>query len=134
MRILLTFFIGAALWDAFTTFYGTLSIFYSSYNMSFIDMITNDPRKTGAALGFSVVIMLLLFAAKSVFEKGFHLMFRILIGITFLYDVITSYIGNQAFIIQSPNTTVTQFFVLIGLTLVISGSSIAIPYLRDQEL
>jgi len=133
MRLLLAFFISAALWDAFTTFYGTLSIFYSSYDMGFAEMLTNDPRKTGAAVGFAIVIMLLLFSAKFVLEKGLHIMFRILIGITFLYDVVTSYIGNQAFIIQSQNTSVTQFFVLIGLTVVISSASIAIPYLKPQS-
>ncbi len=133
MRNLLIFFIIAATWDAFTTFYGTLSIFYSQFDMDFMQMITNDPRKTGAALGFSAVIVLLLLSAKAVLEKGFHIMFRFLIGITFVYDAVTSYMGNQAFILQSGDTTVSQFFILIGLTLVISGSSIAIPYIKASH-
>jgi hypothetical protein len=57
MRNLLKFFIVAATWDAFTTFYGTLSIFVNDYNIGFIEMIVLDYKKTFAALGFSAVMV-----------------------------------------------------------------------------
>ncbi len=133
MKKLLVFFILVATWDAFTTFYGTLSIFHSDYEMGVVEMITSDINKTLAAAGFSLVIVLLLLSAKAVITTGWHLMFRAIIVITFLYDVFTSYMGNQSFIINTSNTTISQFFILLGLTLVISGSTIAIPYVLESE-
>ena len=133
MKNLLVFFVLAALWDGFTTFYGTLSIFYGKYNMGLMDMIHYDYNKTFAAFGFSAVIVLLLLSTRAVVSTGWHVMFRMLVGITFIYDAFTSYMGNQSFIIQAAETTASQFFILLGLTLVVSGSTIAIPYLMDTE-
>ena len=133
MKKLLIFFIVAAIWDAFTTFFGTLSIFHNHYEMTLLQMIQADPNKTYAALGFSLVIVLLLLSAKAVVTTGWHIMFRMLVGVTFLYDVFTSYMGNKAYIIQSSTTTASQFFILLGLTLVVSGSTIAIPYLLEER-
>jgi hypothetical protein len=138
MRGLLGFFVVAAIWDAFTTFYGTLAIFHNEYSLGLVDMVTKDINKTIASIGFSLVIVLLLLSAKAVVTTGWHIMFRILVGITFMYDVFTSYMGNQSYIIQSSESTVSQFFILLGLTLVVSGSTVAIPYIaavksKDSE-
>ena len=133
MRNLLIFFVVATIWDAFTTFYGTLSILHNNYEMGLIDMITADMNKTFASAGFSFVIVLLLLSAKVVVTTGWHIMFRVIVGITFFYDVFTSYMGNQSFIINTSNTTISQFFILLGLTLVVSGSTIAIPYVLESE-
>ncbi len=133
MKNLLVFFIIASLWDAFTTFYGTLSIFYSNYETSFLEMISIDYKKTLAAFGFALVIVLLLLSAKAVLSSGWHIMFRVLVGLTFVYDAFTSYMGNQAFVIQSSEMTIPQFFIILGLTLFISGSTVAIPYLLHEN-
>lgn len=127
------FFVVAAVWDAFTTFYGTLSIFHNNYEMGLIEMITTDMSKTFASVGFSLVIVLLLLSAKAVVTTGWHIMFRIIVGVTFLYDVFTSYMGNQSFIMNTSGITVSQFFILLGLTLVVSGSTIAIPYVLESN-
>lgn len=133
MKNLLIFFALASIWDAFTTFYGTLSIFYSKYSLGLFEMMQMDYKKTLAAVGFAGVIVLLLLSAKAVLSGGWHIMFRVLVFVTFIYDAFTSYIGNQAFIIQSSEMTIPQFFIILGLTLVISGSTVAIPYLLAQE-
>ncbi len=133
MKKMLVFFILAATWDAFTTFYGTLSIFHSDYERGIIEMITSDMNKALAAAGFSLVIVLLLLSAKAVVTTGWHIMFRVIVGVTFLYDIFTSYMGNQSFIMSTSDTTISQFFILFGLTLVVSGSTIAIPYLLEES-
>jgi hypothetical protein len=132
MRILIVMFWVFALWDMFTTFYGTLSAL-SGKSLPFVRLITYDATITFTSIGFATIIMLILFATKYVVATGWHIMFRILVGITFIYDVVTSYYGNQTFIIGSHDITAIQFFIIIGLTLVVSGSTIAIPYLMEQK-
>ncbi|PID45521.1 MAG: hypothetical protein CSB47_08355 [Proteobacteria bacterium] len=133
MNGLLVFFIPAALWDAFTTFYGTLAILHGGSNSGLAEMMTKNPNTTLASIGFALIVVLLLLSAKSVIATGWHITFRMLIGVTFLYDVLTSYIGNQSLIINKVDSTASQFFIISGLTLAVSISTIVIPYLMEGD-
>jgi glucan phosphoethanolaminetransferase (alkaline phosphatase superfamily) len=133
MGLLIFFLYLFAAWDAFTTFYGVLSIFTRKFDLTFVEMLTHDPIYTGASAAVAIIILVILLAAKSVIQTGWHVGFRILVMVVFLYDLVTSYYGNQSFIIRSEDTTVEQFFILIGLTLFVSGATIAIPYAKESE-
>ncbi|MCT4655105.1 MAG: hypothetical protein N4A65_04775 [Cohaesibacter sp.] len=130
MPALMAFLVIFALWDSFTTFYGVLSIFTRQYDLSFAQMLTYDPIYTTTSAGVALIIAVILFSAKAVFQTGWHVGFRLLVGIVFLYDFVTSYYGNQAFIIRSQNISVEQFFILVGMTLFVCGATLAIPYAK----
>lgn len=133
MPALLIFLYAFAIWDAFTTFYGVLSIFTRQYDLPFGEMLAHDLIYTATSAAVAIIIAVILLSAKAVFHTGWHVGFRVLVGIVFLYDLVTSYYGNQAFIIRAAETTVEQFFILIGLTLFVCGATLAIPYAKASN-
>ena len=128
MRGLFALCIAFALWDAFTTYYGTLNILHGGFEGDVVQLTQEDVKKTAAAAGFAVVILVILVSGRQVLEGRISLLFRGVFGIALLYDVMTSYMGNQAFLIGSESVDAPQFFILLGMSLLVSGSAVAIPY------
>jgi hypothetical protein len=131
--MLLPVLIALAAWDFFTTFYGVLGIFHRTTSGDIIDMVMMDPIKTIASLAVATAIMLVLLSAKTVLENGWQLGFRVVFVVAFIYDAYTSYMGNLAFILRVDDPKLSEFFVIIGLTIFVSGSTSAIPYLIKKK-
>lgn len=134
MHALLKILIIFSLWDGFTTFYGVLSVFTGEFHLSFFEMVQYDLIYTLTSLAFAGIILAILLSARAVLQSGWHVGFRVLVGIAFAYDLFTSYIGNRTFIARTETVTVEQFFLLIGGTMFICGATMALPYLKPTTV
>jgi len=115
-------------WDGFTTFFGTNQILSGGIENLTIAIIS---------FFFAIIITSFLFCTKFILnEKSddfFPGLLRFLLLVSIGYDLYTSYIGNQEFILGG-NVNSQQFFVLIGMTILVSGSPIICSYLLDKVI
>jgi hypothetical protein len=122
MSILLISCFVTGLWDGFTTFYGTSQIMGS------------DPLQLIASVIFAVIITGFLFGTKIIWESSssnfLSFLLRSLWLVALGYDLYTSYLGNKNFIL-SGNVNDDQMIILIGMTILVSGSPIIFSYLSD---
>jgi len=113
------------LWDGFTTLYGTLAILGADTAQMFISVV------------MAVVIMGLLFSTRSIMKTDPVSLLGVLLRLLWLtavsYDLYTSYIGNEEFIIQGIAND-QQAVVLLGITILVSGSPIMFSLLQDRYL
>ena len=124
---LVIFFFGlASLWDGFTTFHGTANILANNNNVepNIIIIISSV---------FAIIILGFMWSTVYIWEMdGFsRLLFIVFWFVAVGYDLYTSYIGNLEFIMRGQVND-QQFIVLVGITLLISGSPIFVSLLSDQ--
>jgi hypothetical protein len=123
MPIALIIILGAAaLWDGFTTIYGTLQI------------LGTDVAPVIASLLCGALILSLLLNTKRImsWESDFSGgLLRLFWFIAVAYDLYTSWMGNQTFLVK---TTINdhKLAVLAGVTLLISGSPIVLSLLWEK--
>lgn len=131
LKRLLPLFLMVAMWDGFTTIFGTVSLL------------------GGASLGTVLIgvivsaLMLVLFYLtfdvwddKSIDSEEVRMIFRALWIAAAVYDLFTSFYGNRALIFDSTGSAGTggSLFVLILSTFIVSGSTlIAAWILNDDE-
>lgn len=124
MQILLIITGLTGLWDGFTTFYGISEI-----------MGTKNEEIIASAF-FALVIAGFLFGTKTIWETSkshaIAPMLKLLWFIAFFYDVYTSFYGNREFILHG-HVNDEQMIMLIGMTILVSGSPIIYSYLIDNR-
>ena len=123
MPILLIALVITGLWDGFTTFYGTQLILGDS-NIQLV-----------ASAAFAVIITGFLFGTKTVWSDidsaFFAIVLRLMWVTAFGYDIYTSYIGNRDIILSGADST-EKIAILVGMTVLVSGSPIVFSYLKDE--
>jgi hypothetical protein len=123
----------AGLWDGFTTFYGLSEIMGVS---DVLGMNSRDMTKLVASAFFALIVTGFLFGTKTIWESSKHNsiapILKLLWFIAFFYDVYTSFYGNQEFIFRG-NINDEQMMMLIGMTVLVSGSPIIYSYLIDDR-
>ncbi len=124
MRIILMVLLAlTGLWDGFTTLWGTSVILGDSSIHYFVSTL------------MALVTLGLLFSTHEIIETDvasfLGLLLRALWIMGVSYDLFTSYMGNEEFLIGGI-ANAQQFVVLIGITVVVSGSPIVFSMLRDQ--
>lgn len=126
---LLVYILGTTvLWDAFTTFYGSYIL---------LSIANENPIKPILlSILFMSVILGFLLATPSIWgeKRGFIIdwLLRFFWIIAFLYDLYTSYHGNQNFIFSNTIAS-SQQIMLIGITILISSTPIVFSYLYGDE-
>ena len=122
----------AGLWDGFTTFYGITDIMDVSHVMQ---LRNSDMTKIVASAFFALVITGFLFGTKTIWENSknhsIDPILKLLWFIAFFYDVYTSFYGNQEFIFHG-HINEEQMMLLVGMTILVSGSPIIYSYLIND--
>jgi len=133
MQIILFITGFAGLWDGFTTFYGLTEIMGVSDVM---ELKSREITKIIASACFALVITGFLFGTKTIWEtsknNAIAPILKLLWFIAFFYDVYTSFYGNQEFIFSGRSND-EQMMMLIGMTILVSGSPIIYSYLIDDR-
>ncbi|MCK5720048.1 MAG: hypothetical protein KAH84_08910 [Thiomargarita sp.] len=115
----------ASLWDGFTTVYGTTEILGGG-----------SPQILGASAIFSLIILAFLLNTNMIWKMAYDELLGGLLKIMWFvalgYDLYTSYIGNQYFILEGHGNN-TQLFILLGITLLVTGSPIFLSLLWDNK-
>jgi hypothetical protein len=123
MQILLIITGLTGLWDGFTTFYGISGI-----------MGTKGVGIIASAF-FALVIAGFLFGTKTIWDNSRNNpiapILKFLWFVAFLYDIYTSFYGNKEFILNGYVND-EQMIMLIGMTILVSGSPIIYSYLIDN--
>ena len=120
--LLIVVFGFAALWDSFTTVFGT------------VEILGEQGLQVTASVIFAAIIAGFLLSTAYIFHKG-GLVGQILIVFWFIalgYDLFTSYTGNLLFIMGGKVSDV-QTIVLIGMTILVSSSPILISLILDDD-
>ena len=115
----------SSLWDGFTTVYGTTSILKG-----------DDTHQIIAGVLLGAIILVLLYNTPTVLNYKHEVLgavLKILWACAIIYDFITSFIGNQAFLITSNTPDEIQKFVLFGLTLFVIVSPIILSLLMGDK-
>ncbi len=136
----------AALWDGFTTAYGTAKIFGA--NIVFNEELLaakNEPspaqsaKPTGERTFFMLfasvlfgALMLGLIISSGVIFTGANQWLKGLAVLAISYDLLTSFIGNQDLIYRGHVIGFAGWFVLLGFTIFVSGSSLILALLSKQ--
>ena len=114
----------ASFWDGFTTVFGTATI------------LDGGVAAGIAGLLFGLLIMSLMLNSKRVIETSTDsfegMLFRVLWFIAVFYDLYTSWLGNQEFIL-GQDASGSRIAVLIGLTLLVSGSPVLVSFLWNKK-
>lgn len=116
---ILLIFALAALWDAFTTVYGTYQI-----------LGMGEPQLVSSVI-FALVIFGILIWTPVFLDAGTFIPFKVLWFLALLYDFYTSLIGNKAFVIQSELNT-NQTIIIFGVALFITSTPVMLSYLLLQ--
>jgi hypothetical protein len=136
----------AALWDGFTTVYGTAKIF--GVNIVFTEAhptIQKDQsppqhaEPTGerkffvlfASVLFGALILGLIISSGLIFT-GTNTWLKGLNGLAIAYDLLTSFIGNLDLIYAGQVVGWLGWPVLLGLTLFVSGSSLILALISKR--
>ena len=114
----------SGLWDGFTTFYGTTTI------------LGKSPTQIAASIAFALTISGFLFGTKYVWkyneEELLVYVLRAMWIVSFGYSLFTSFVGNRD-IILGTSSTPEQFAILLGMTLLTSGSPIIFSFLWQDN-
>jgi hypothetical protein len=136
----------AALWDGFTTIYGTAKIFGVKIVFNEVQPTTQDDRSTPerseptgerkffvlfASMLFGALILGLIISSGLIFT-GPNTWLKFLSGLAIAYDLLTSFIGNLDLIYYGQVVGFLGWLVLLGLTLFVSGSSVILALLSKQ--
>ena len=136
----------AALWDGFTTAYGTAKIFGANIVFNEERLTTqNEPspaqgaRPTGehtffilfASLLFGALMLGLIISSGLIFT-GANTWLKGLNALAIAYDLFTSFIGNQDLVYRGQVIGFAGWFVLLGFTIFVSGSSLILALLSKQ--
>lgn len=113
----------ASIWDGFTTMYGILHALGKGHQ-----------QMIAAGIFMGIIIALLLNTKKILFESDSEEFSGILLRIFWMlaigYDIYSSWMGNQAFLIKG--NSIDAKVILAGLTLMVSGSPVLISLLWEQ--
>lgn len=122
-QILIIFLGGITIWDTVTTITGTLYIIGDGFINTFL------------AILFGVMIASLLLLSIPIVRNPktdiVTLVPKILLGIAICYDLFTSFTGNQR-LIANEDSSFGQTIVVLGMTLFVSSSPMAISYLIHE--
>lgn len=120
MKLFLPLFLLGGLWDAFTTFWGSYQILGNSY------------VQFATSIGFALTIAGFMFGTRAVWaykeHEFFALFLKFLWLVAFAYDLYTAFLGCSQFVLPRYATT-EQLALLLGVTILSSGSPIAFSYL-----
>jgi len=121
MNILLIVTGLTGLWDGFTTFYGVSQI------------MGTTKEATIASAFFAFIIAGFLFGTKTIWDIAgnnlLSIILKLLWFIALSYDIYTSFYGNKTFILNGQGSE-EQMIILIGMTLLVSGSPIIYSYIQ----
>lgn len=124
MDILFLLVVAAAgLWDGFTTIYGTTQVLGTGFLQILVSLLFS-----GLVLGFLLNTRRILGPQEGIialFTRFFWLL-------ALFYDLYTSWIGNSNLIVPERTTT-AETIILVGLTLLVSGSTILFPFLWTRQ-
>jgi hypothetical protein len=123
ITLLLVVLAVAALWDAFMTIYGTVTI------------LGSGPLQIAASLLFSALVLTLLLNTRRIMRSlsGFMgSMAKFFWFIAIGYDFFTSWIGNSKLIVGGSRNA-AQTVILIGLTLLVVSSPILLSELWERR-
>ena len=125
MKKMLVFVVGSAsLWDGFTTVYGTTRF------------LGNDAGSLAAAFVFAALIMSFLLNTRRIiysFEGFTGFVFRFLWFVSICYDLYTSWIGNNHFLVGTSTGETERVILIAGLTVLVSGSPIVFSLLWSEK-
>jgi hypothetical protein len=136
----------AALWDGFTTVYGTAKIFGVKIVFATelpqtqdVPSIPAHAEPTGehkffvlfASMLFGALILALIIASGMIFT-GPNLWLKCLSSLAIAYDLLTSFIGNLDVIYYGHVVGWLGWLVLLGFTLFVSGSSVVLALLSKR--
>lgn len=136
----------AALWDGFTTVYGTAKIFGVKIVFSDAPPPTLDDQSTPeraeptgerkffvlfASVLFGALILGLIISSGLIFT-GPNKWLKFLCGLAIAYDLLTAFIGNLDLIYYGHVVGFLGWLVLLGLTLFMSGSSVILALLSKR--
>jgi hypothetical protein len=136
----------AALWDGFTTVYGTAKIFgadivLNEERLTDQDGLTSAERSepTGerkffvlfASMLFGSLILGLIISSGVIFT-GTNNWLKSFNGLAIAYDLLTSFIGNLDLIYAGQIVGVLGWLVLLGLMIFVSGSSVILALLSKR--
>lgn len=121
MRIVLIIILGVAvIWDGFTTVFGTNQ------------MLGGQGQALVISLIFAALIIAILLSTSYIFTLGrstpLGIVFQVLWVVALCYDLYTSYVGNQYYLI-GPTISPGQIILLLGITIFVSGSSVLVSML-----
>lgn len=115
----------ASIWDAFATVYGTLEV------------LGRGPLQIVAALIFSGLILGFMLNSRRIFKwRGsfFGVLLKFFWFVALCYDFLTSWIANSDLIIGADENSTVQIFLILGLTLLVTGSPILLSGLWERRL
>jgi hypothetical protein len=136
----------AALWDGFTTVYGTAKIFGVAIVFTEAQTTTQKdqstpqhPQPTGerkffvlfASMLFGALILGLIISSGIIFT-GMNTWLKGLSGLAIAYDLLTSFIGNLDLIYYGQVVGWLGWPVLLGFTLFVSGSSVILALVSKR--
>ncbi len=123
MKGLIVIFSIVAVWDGFTTVFGTTVI------------LDGGPQQLGAALVLAAVIMAFLIGTVWIWQENgmIGILGKVLWVIALGYDLYTSFEGNRAFLVTSESIEEKKLAILVGLTLLVSSSPIIISGLLSSR-
>jgi len=115
----------SSLWDGFTTVYGTTAI-----------LERQEVPQMIAGVLLAAIILGLLYNTSTILNLDYDdvvgISLKLLWFCAFAYDLATSYMGNIAFLITSPELNEIQKFVLFGLTFFVTASPILLSLLVNR--
>jgi hypothetical protein len=122
-NILLIILVLASIWDAFTTVYGTVTI------------LGGGPIQIAAALLFSALILGFVLSTRRIlrWRTGFTgMLLKFFWFVAICFDFYTSWVANTDLIVGERNTT-AQLWILVGLTVLVTGSPIVLSALWERR-
>jgi hypothetical protein len=136
----------AALWDGFTTVYGTAKIFGVNIVFNAAQPTPQNDQSTPpqaeptgerkffilfASLLFGALILGLIISSGVIFT-GTNKWLKFLNGLAITYDLLTSFIGNLDLIYYGQVVGFLGGLVLLGFTLFVSGSAVILALLSKR--
>jgi hypothetical protein len=136
----------AALWDGFTTVYGTAKIFGARIEFTGDRLsVQGDNSASGrseptrerkffilfASTLFGSLVLGLLISSGVIFT-GTNIWLKGLNGLAIVYDLLTSFIGNLDLIYAGQVVGFLGWFVLFGLAIFVSGSSLILALISKR--
>lgn len=123
-KVLIFVLFCASAWDAFTTLYGTHRILGTGAAPIFASVL------------FAVLVTVLLLNTRRIIEmSGDHFqggLSKFLWFLALVYDLYTAWVGNHRFLVQELDGP--RIVVLVGLTLLATGSPMLLSYYVDEWL
>lgn len=131
-NVIVGILVGLIAWDVVTTYYGTLSIFYSGHEEGVIARIIDSE-------GFAHIVSLIFAIALIAFILSHRIIFdaenKITIGIllvAFVYDFATSFYGTGE-AVNMAYDNIPQMFIIILLAVMTTASPLLITHVVDQD-